>query len=153
MKKRFGFLMFFAGLVVILYSICGFFVESRLIASNCNLKCGSNNRVCYGLSYSAYCPCSSQEHSEGKYYANVPTSGSVTGYSVVTYESIVCKANLVCDPVDPVPDKACNARFYGDEFPVVYLCEESLGSTCPEYQVKVCPTQHYMDCVSHFCGE
>ena len=153
MKRCLGFLMVIAGLAMIVFTFGSFFANARLIASNCNLKCGQDNRICRGISRDAYCPCFSQEHSEGKYYANVPTSGSVTGYSIVEYESIICKGKFICDPIDPQPDKECRGRIIEGFFTPLYSCEDSAGSTCPEYQVKVFPTQYYSNCVSHSCEE
>ena len=153
MKKRFGLLMFFVGLAIIHYAFCGFFVESRLIASNCNLKCGSNNRACYDVSYSAYCPCSSSAHAQGKRYSNSPTYGSETGSLHVTYTSVVCSTPLVCKKQESLPNRICYASISEEELTTIYLCLPFPGSTCPYYVEADGVPNMYMNCVGNLCEE
>ena len=152
MKKRFGLLMFFAGLAVILYSICGFFVESRLIASNCNLRCGSNNRACYDALIPAKCSCNLSTHSAGKSYSNSPTYGSESGSNAVRYKSVICSSTIVCEEDKYVDDTMCKLAF-GYEFPLIFDCYSKTGSKCMKYKEVVADSSHYMNCEITECAE
>ena len=152
MKKYFGFLLTLSGTALILYVVIGIFANARLIASNCVLRCGENNKACYGWSYHAICPCSSAAQTPGMLYSKTPTYGSDVGVGEVLYESVVCRSRRTCIEEEVLDSNVCYSSASKADLSVTYLCVPFPHSKCTSYTEDETPSS-YMNCVDLGCGE
>ena len=153
MKKCLGSLMVIAGLAMIVFTFGSFFADARLIASNCNLKCGQDNKACQEPIEPADCPCNPSAQTNGRRYSNNPTYGSETGNLSVTYESVLCWTALLCGKGETLSNSTCYMFDPGDGFPIDYFCIPFPLLNCQNYVETDGAPNNYMNCVSHDCGE